>query len=294
MIERRSAAVLALAIAGALAATGVALAAGSSTASFTFSPTVVTKIAYKPGKIAFHTHTNYTNPGNSNPGGATKRLQLNLDNDFNFSPGAAPTCTTSLSGKDMAQAMAPAACGNAMIGSGFASAIDTALAGSPTIHGCVLVFNRPANRALLFLRMKATNPSSITCTNPSSNHQGTTTVLLPGVLVTSPLGGDYGKQLDVNNIIRDASHPNASPFPLADLNVSIQRGSYVEREVLRRRQDVEPADEVHLQRQHDPDEELRHDLPGGLARPIRVDFSRKVRQCDLVGPARLLSPARLC
>ena len=227
MIEKRSAAVLALAIAGALAATGVALAAGSSTASFTFSPTVVTKIAYKPGKIAFHTHTNYTNPGNSNPGGATKRLQLNLDNDFSFSPGAAPTCTANLSGKDMAQAMAPAACGNAVIGSGFASAIDTALAGSPTIHGCVLVFNRPANRALLFLRMKATNPSSITCTNPSSNHQGTTTVLLPGVLVTSPLGGDYGKQLDVNNIIKDPSHPNASPFPLADLNVGIQRGSYV-------------------------------------------------------------------
>ena len=45
--------------------------------------------------------------------------------------------------------------------------------------------------------------------------------------MTSPLGGDYGKQLDVNNIIKDASHPNASPFPLADLNVSIQRGSYV-------------------------------------------------------------------
>ena len=113
-----------------------------------------------------------------------------------------------------------------MIGSGFASAIDTAFVSSPTIHGCVLVFNRPANHVLLFLRMKDTNPSSITCANPSSNHQGTTTVLLPGVLVTSPLGGDYGKQLDVNNIIKDASHPNASPFPLADLNVSIQSGSY--------------------------------------------------------------------
>ncbi len=45
--------------------------------------------------------------------------------------------------------------------------------------------------------------------------------------MASPLGGDYGKQLDVNNVIKDASHPNASPFPLADLNVGIQRGGYV-------------------------------------------------------------------
>ena len=51
-------------------------------------------------------------------------------------------------------------------------------------------------------------------------------VLLPGVLVPSPLGGDYDTQLDVNNVVKDPSHPNASPFPLADLNVSIQSGSY--------------------------------------------------------------------
>jgi hypothetical protein len=226
LIKSRPAAVLALAMAGALAATGVALAAGTSTSTFTFSPRVVTKIAYKPGKIAFHTHTNYTNPGNSNPGGAAKRVQLNFDNDFKLDHAAARTCTASLAGKDMAQAIATGVCASAMIGSGSASAIDNAFVSSPTIHGCVLVFNRPANHVLLFLRMKDTNPSSITCANPSSNHQGNTTVLLPGVLVPSPLGGDYDTQLDVNNIVKDPSHPNASPFPLTDLNVSIQSGSY--------------------------------------------------------------------
>jgi hypothetical protein len=210
-----------------LAVTTVALAAATSTATFTFSPSVVTKIAYKPGKITFHPHTNYTNPGNSNPGGATKRVQLNFDNDFKFDHAAVPTCTASLSGKDMAQAIATGACRNAMIGSGTARALHAGAPPNFTIHGCVLVFNRPANHVLLFLRMQDTNPSSITCTNPSSNHQGTTTVLLPGVLVTSPLGGDYGMQLDVNNIIKDPTHPNASPFPLADLNVSIESGSYV-------------------------------------------------------------------
>jgi hypothetical protein len=161
----------------ALAVTTVALAAATSTATFSFSPRVVTKIAYKPGTIFFHTHTSYTPPGNSVPGGATKRVQLNFDNDFKFSPGAAPTCTASLSGKDMARPWLNGLRERDDRGR-FASAIDPALPGSPTIHGCVLVFNRPANRALLFLR-EGHEPRSITCTNPSSNHQGTTTVLLP-------------------------------------------------------------------------------------------------------------------
>jgi hypothetical protein len=214
-------------MAGALAVATVALAAATSTATFSFSPRVVTKIAYKPGTIFFHTHTSYAPPGNSVPGGATKRVQLNFDNDFKFDPSAAPNCIANLSGMDMAQAMAPAACGNAMIGSGTARALHTSTPPHFSAHGCVLAFDRPNNHILLFVRIQDTNPSSISCANPSSNHQGTTTVLLPGVLVTSPLGGDYGKQLNVNNIIQDPSHPNASPFPLVDLAVSIQRGSYV-------------------------------------------------------------------
>ena len=228
MIKKRSAAVLALAIAGALAATGVALAAGSSTASFTFSPTVVTKIAYKPGKIAFHTHTNYTQPGQFEPWRRHEEAAAQSRQRLQFRPGAAPNCIASLSGKDMAQAMAPAACGNAMIGSGTASALHTALPATPAIHGCVLAFDRPDNRALLFLRIKATNPSSIdlheSVLQPPGHHDRAAAGR-PRDRAHS--AGTTASSSTSTTSSRDPSHPNASPFPLADLDVSIQRGSYV-------------------------------------------------------------------
>ena len=88
--KRRVTVVLALAAAGALAVAGIAYAT-SSTVSFKFSPSKVSKTTRKAGQINVHTHTNYTNV-NSN---WTDRAQLYFDNDFAVDTSATPKCTKS-------------------------------------------------------------------------------------------------------------------------------------------------------------------------------------------------------
>jgi len=223
-IKRRSAAVLALAAAGVLAVTGVALATGSSTVSLNFAPSNLPTTTFQSGKLTVHTHTNYTNPGNANPGGATERAQLFFDDDFKINTGATPLCTPS--GGDMANAIAQ--CGSSKIGSGTATASAN---GAFVINGCVLVFNGTKNASgqntvVLFTRVNVTNPSTMTCGSPASNHQGNTTVILKGALKANPstLTGDYtgGKQLDINNITSVAA------FPLTDFNVNVQKGNFIQ------------------------------------------------------------------
>jgi len=223
-MKRRSAVILALAMAGVLAVAGVALAAATSTVSLNFAPSTLPSTTFKSGKITVHTHTNYTNPGNSNPGGATERAQLYFDDDFKVNTGATPLCTPT--GGDMANAMSE--CGSSLIGTGTATASAN---GAFVIHGCVLAFNGKKNAAgnntvVLFTRVSVTNPSLMTCGSPATNHQGNTTVLLKGVLTnnTSVGGADLigGKQLDFNHITSVAA------FPLTDFNVSVQKGNYIQ------------------------------------------------------------------
>ena len=215
--RRRSAVIVAVAAAVVIAVAGIALASGHSTVSLKFSPSNVPKSTFQKGKINVHTHTNYT--------GATQtdKAKLNFDNDFKVNTGAAPKCDKSkLSGnKTMKQAMA--ACKRALIGTGTA----TAKAGSNTVHACVLVFNGKGTggHILLFTRAQASPPFTIDCSNPSSNTNGNTTVLLDGAYSTnaSSLGGDYsgGKTLTFAHITQ------ASPLPLTDFNVTVKKGSYI-------------------------------------------------------------------
>jgi len=223
-IKRRSAVVLALAAAGALVTAGVALAAASSTVTLNFTPSNLPTTTFQSGKLGVHTHTNYTNPGNANPGGATQRAQLFFDDDFKINTGATPLCTPS--GGDMANAMSE--CGSSLIGTGTAQASAN---GAFVINGCVLVFNGKKNAAgqntvVLFTRVNVTNPSTMTCGSPATNHQGNTTIVLKGALKGNPstLTADYvgGRQLDLNNITSVAA------FPLTDFNVSIQKGNFIQ------------------------------------------------------------------
>jgi hypothetical protein len=217
-ITRRSAAILALATAGALAVAGIALAAAHSTVSFSFTPSNVPTNTYQKGKIFVHTHTNYTNPGNNRPGGATKRAQLNFDDDFKVNPGATPKCNPT--GGDLAHAMAQ--CGRAKIGKGTAKATAN---GAFTIRGCVLAFNgkrsggHPTVR--LFTRVDVSAPSRVGCRDPRHNHQGNATVILKGIIKGSPIGGDFGRQVDFNHIT------SAAAFPLTDFQVGVQKGNYI-------------------------------------------------------------------
>ena len=97
-IRRRHLVVLAVAMIGALAAAGAALALtnNSSSANFSFSPSTVPKNSFKSGKILVHTHTDFAKPADKAKGGFTKRVQVFFDNDFKFNTGAAPICNKNL------------------------------------------------------------------------------------------------------------------------------------------------------------------------------------------------------
>jgi len=217
-ISRRSAAVLAMVAGGALVVTSIALAT-TSTFTFSFSPSKVPKKTYKGGALTTNLVTSYTKPGNNFPGGAVERTQLFLDKNWKISPGAAKKCSASqLANKNMKQAMK--ACGKAKVGTGMATASAN---GQFTVRGCVLLFNgqpkggKPTLQ--IFTRVQVSNPSSISCTNPSSNTKGNATILLTGVLkdASSP----YGKVLDVNHITQ------AAAFPLEVFKTTIKKGNYI-------------------------------------------------------------------
>jgi hypothetical protein len=219
-IRRRSVVILALAAVGVIAVAGVAIAGPTSTFSFKFSPSTVPKLSYKAGSLFTNLSTHYTNPGNNNPGGAVERTQIYLDKNFKINPKAAAKCSSSqLSGKTMKGAMA--ACSAALVGKGTATATANGLF---EIHGCVLLFNGKRTSSGLptlkvFTRVQASNPSTISCTDPAHNTQGNVTILLTGVLknATSP----YGKVLDVNHITQ------AAAFPLEVFKTTIKKGKYI-------------------------------------------------------------------
>ena len=173
--KRRSAAIIALAVAGALSVAGIAYAAVSSTATLKFTPSNVPTSTFQNGGLNVHTHTNYSDVKTSTP---TRRSSTSTTTSRSTS-AATPKCNkTSISGtKTMAQAMA--ACGSKLIGKGTA----TAQAGANTVHACVLAFNGAGTggHVLLFTRANAAPPFTINCSNPSSNTQGNTNVLLDGV-----------------------------------------------------------------------------------------------------------------
>jgi hypothetical protein len=212
---RRTVIAMSALAAGALAFVGIALAATTSTSVFKFTPDKVPKRTYKAGKLFVHTHTNYHGVN----GAATKRAQLSFDDDFRIRTKGIPTCRTSKVSSTITMQAAMAACGRAKVGSGKAEAA----AGANTVHACVLAFNgKRSNRRptlLLFTRANAAPPFTIDCSSPSTNTQGNTNVLLRGVYKNAR--GDYGKQLDIDNI------NVASPIPLTDFKVTVKRGRYV-------------------------------------------------------------------
>jgi hypothetical protein len=216
-IKRRSAVIFALAAVGVVAVAGIAIAAPTSTFTFKMTPSNPPKTTYKNESLFTDLKTTYTNPGNNNPGGAVERTQIYIDKNWKVNTAAAAKCSDSqLSGKTMAQAMA--ACKNALVGSGTATATANGLF---TINGCVLLFNGQPQSGLptlkVFTRVQASNPSTISCANPTTNNQGNATVLLNGVL--KPATGLYGKVLDVDHITQAAS------FPLTEFKTTIGKAT---------------------------------------------------------------------
>jgi len=217
-ITRRYAVILALAAAGVIAVAGIAIAATTSTFTFKASPSKVPKHRYKAGSLKTNLETSYTDPGNSNPGGAVERTQIYLDKNFKVNPKAAKKCSASqLSNQTMAGAMA--ACKKAKVGKGIATATAN---GNFEIDGCVLLFNgKPQGKKptlQVFTRVQASNPSTIDCSDPSHNTQGNVTILLTGIY--KPKTGRYGNVLDVDHITQ------AAQFPLEIYKTKVKKGNY--------------------------------------------------------------------
>jgi hypothetical protein len=216
--RRRYVVLIAVAAVAGVVTVGVALAATSSTFSFKASPSKAPKNKYKAGSLYTDLETHYTNPGNAQPGGAVDRTQLYLDKNWKTNPKAAKKCAPQqLANQTMAGAMKN--CKKALVGRG----TNTATAnGKFEVKGCVLLFNgvpqggKPTLQ--VFSRVQASNPSNISCSNPSSNTQGNATILLTGVYKKA--SGKYGLVLDVKNIVA------AATFPLVSYKTTTKHGDY--------------------------------------------------------------------
>ena len=239
-IRRLPVVVLALAAAGALAVTGMALAAGSSTAVLSFSPTNPHGVDTS-GRLFLGTRTDYT------AATSTTRIQLNLDDDFQFNPNSFPKCNPADISGDMTMQEAMAECGPPAGAANNAWLYPTSLSHSSngtagfsllteTPTACVLVFNGAGatSEVLLFIRIQLEGVSPIDCGSPATNTNGDTSFLVTGDLKANPaIGGDYtdpdncsapdprrGCTLDLNNV-------SDGPLRLKALNIAFKRANYV-------------------------------------------------------------------
>lgn len=225
-IRGRSAVVLALIAAGALALADGATADNLSTVQGTGSPTQVPNTEYAPAGLFLHTHTDYAAPGDKTHGGFTKQVQVFFDNDFKLNPSNTPKCSLSaVGGKNISQAWA--ACGpgapanqNAYLSPPNAVSGRTSTAPPQNFPGCTLVFNGPgANQLLLYSRVTLVANGTADCSHPATNTAGNTTVTLVGTLANAGQP-DFGKKLTISGI-------DALPLPLDDFTATVKRGSYV-------------------------------------------------------------------
>jgi hypothetical protein len=230
---RRSAVILAV-VAGAIAVTGIAVAApngdSSSLQGSKFSPSTLPFNTFRAGSLFVHTHAHYANPGNNNPGGATDRAQLYFDDDGKLNTTGVPRCDPAqIQGASVTLQQAMARCGTAKVGAGKAQAITNG--GVYTIPGCVLVFNGKPTASgqptsLVFTRVHAFDPPPNNTINCSVNaNQGDLAILLKGIIKPNPtsLTADYvgGKMVDYDHITAAAS------FPLTDFQVTVKKNSYI-------------------------------------------------------------------
>ena len=239
LIRRRSAVVLALAIVGAVAVTGIALAAASSTVRFSFIPSNPHGVPTS-GRLAFITETTYTDPST-----VTNRIQLHLDDDFQFRPNSYPKCNPADISGNITMQQALQECGPAA-GAAKNAWLWPATAGFPNgdaqfdVAGqsptsCVLVFNGlgPTSEVLLFIRTQLEG-HVIDCASPTTNTDGDSSFVVEGDLKANPaIGADYtdpdgcsapeprlGCQIDLNNV-------SNGPIRLVRLKVRIKRDNYV-------------------------------------------------------------------
>lgn len=175
---------------GALAAAVTAVVPASAAAAVltqtmeaTAGPAKVSNTTVKPGTLTVATHATWDafNVGGLGADPAATHVAIDFDNDLVFNAKGLPVCDESqIAGTTTAQATT-GPCAAAQVGSGSAS-----LNGSVGPRsGVVSAFNGPASGG---------NPTILLHAYVEAL---ATTNILVGTLINSPLGGDYGKRLDV-------------------------------------------------------------------------------------------------
>jgi hypothetical protein len=239
-LRSRTAIVLALATVGVLSVSGLALATGSSV-NFSFAPSNPGSVV-KSGRLSFGTHTNYTGASH-----VMNRIQLRLDDDFNFNPDSFPKCDPADLSGNLTMQQALEACGpaagaanNAWLwpaNANFTNGQAQFNLASETPTACVLVFNGTGSTSevLLFIRMKVDQANGpMDCGGPTTNIDGDQSFVIQGDLTANPdIGADFtdpdgcsapdprkGCQIDLNGV-------SDGPIRLIHLTASISRGTYV-------------------------------------------------------------------
>jgi hypothetical protein len=218
---------------------GIALAAASSTAVFSFSPSNPHG-TLTAGQLSFGTHTEYTGPTDE-----TTRIQLSFDDDFQFKPNSIPRCRAADISGNITMQQAMQACGppagtakNAYFSHSTAEANGSALfnVGTEFPTACVLAFNGSGQlrEILLFIRVKVDQHlGPIDCGSPTTNTDGDQSFLVFGDLKANPaISSDFtdpdncsppdprrGCQLDLADV-------SNLPLRLVDLNVELRRANY--------------------------------------------------------------------
>jgi hypothetical protein len=230
-IKRRSALVLALATAGALAAAGLAFANHTSNVSslptFKFAPATAPKTTFVNGGLTVRWHINYAHPSNRALGGSTKTVTLLFDNDFQFNLTGIPACTANF-GYSTTIAQAWERCGpgadtspevNAYLSPPTAVSGRASTAPPPNYDICVLAFKKSATQILLFGRITNIVNGTADCSTPATNTKGSNSGTLTGTL----------SNLDAPDLGTKLTFPEVIPIPLAldDVSFTLRRGGLV-------------------------------------------------------------------
>ena len=241
-IKSRSAVVLALPVAAALAVGGIAYASHISNTS-TLPTWNVTPSAlpgngtggnppFQAVQLDLQTHTIYAHPGDKPQGGFPKTITLLFDDDVKINLAGIPSCTANFAPPNQADhatiAQAWERCGpgadtppevNAYLSPATAVSGTASTAPPANFGACALVFKRGSSpdRLLLYMRFFVQVNSVPNCSSPATNTAGNGNATLVGTLSSAGVA-DFGRKLTVTGI-------DALNFPLDDFKAKLKRAS---------------------------------------------------------------------
>jgi hypothetical protein len=228
---RKLIALAGLVVVGVFAAVGVAYGASGNTSSLDakFNPPS-TGAAFTKGGLFVETSTQKTGDPNpaTNPSefpSPTTLADVDFDQNIKFTPAAVPSCTADLTGDSTQAAMK--ACGDSAVGGGYATVCGNST-GTPggacdlgVLKAQITAFNGPHNGG-----PGGNLPTILLHSRTDISPVGPITVVLVGSLKNSPLGGEFGKRLDVPVPLIPPAAPGLAA--ITDFAVNVNSGTFVQ------------------------------------------------------------------